>query len=80
MRERVCAVQGPLREREGEVETLPEPSEGEEGLGGEAAGGHQAVRLLVGPRRALAAEPPHQQVHTRPPVSADPRGAAARPR
>lgn len=67
-----------LREGEGEVETLAEPLERQEGVRREVAGGHLAVRLLVAARRALALETPDQEVNAGAAVLADPRGAASR--
>lgn len=67
-----------LREREGEMEALAEPLESQEGVWREVAGGHLAVRLLVAARRALALEPPDQEVDAGAAVLADSRGASAR--
>lgn len=67
-----------LREGEGEVETLAQPLERQEGVRREVAGGHLAVRLLVAARRALALETPDQEVDAGAAVLADPRGAASR--
>lgn len=47
---------GYSREGDGEVEPLPQASEGDEGLSGEAAGGHLTVGFLVLPWRTLAHE------------------------
>lgn len=52
------------RERDGEVEPLPESSEGDERLSGEAASGHLAKRLLVLPRWTLAHKTAGKSVHT----------------
>lgn len=46
------------------MEPLPEASEGDEGLSGETAGGHLAVRLLVLPRWTLAHKAAGEPVHT----------------
>lgn len=67
-----------LREREGEVETLAEPLEGQEGVRREVAGGHLTVRLLVAARRALALKAPDQEVNAGAAVLAHSRGAASR--
>lgn len=53
-----------LRKGEGEVKSLPQASEGDEGLAREAACGHLAVGLLILTVRTLAQETSHQQVHT----------------
>lgn len=50
------------REGDGEVEPLPQASEGDEGLSGEAAGGHLTVGLLVLPWRTLAHEATREPV------------------
>lgn len=49
---------------DGEVEPLSQASEGNEGLSGEAAGGHLAVGRLVLPLGTLAHETTCQPVHT----------------
>lgn len=70
--------QGPhLREGDGEVETLPEASEGDEGLGREAPGGHLTVGPLKLAGRAQAMEAADEQVHAGAPVLAHAIGAAA---
>lgn len=46
------------------MEPLPQASKGDEGLSGEAAGGHLTVRLLVLPRRTLAHEATCEPVDT----------------
>ncbi len=46
------------------MEPLPQASEGDEGLSGEAAGGHLTVRLLELPRWTLAHEAARQPVDT----------------
>lgn len=46
------------------MESLPQASEGDEGLAREAACGHLAIGLLVLAIRTLAQETSHQQVHT----------------
>lgn len=66
-----------LREREGEVEALAEALEGQEGVRGEIARGHLAVGLLVATWRALAFEPPNQEVDAGAAVLADSWGTAA---
>lgn len=66
-----------LRERKGEVEALAESLEGQEGVWGEIACGHLAVGLLVAARRALALEPPDQEVDAGAAVLADSWDAAA---
>lgn len=53
------------------MEPLPQASEGDEGLAGEAARGHLAVGLLVLPRRTLAHEPSGQPVDAFSAVLAD---------
>ncbi len=53
-----------LRKGEGEVESLPQASEGDEGLAREAACSHLAVGILILIVRTLAQESSHQQVHT----------------
>lgn len=50
-------------EGHGEMEPLPQASEGDEGLSGETACGHLAVGLLVLPHWALAHEPTGEAVH-----------------
>lgn len=67
-----------LREREGEVEALAEAPEGQEGVRGEVACGHLAVRLLVAARRTVAFKPADQQVDAGAAVLADSRSTAAR--
>lgn len=62
------------------MEALPQPLEGDEGLRGEAPGGHLAVGPLVLARGALALEAPDEQVDTGAAVLAHPRSAAARAR
>lgn len=47
-----------LHEGDSEVEALPQPLEGDEGLWWEAPGGHLAVRPLVFTRGTLALEAP----------------------
>lgn len=64
-------------EGDGEVESLPQASEGDEGLTGEAAGGHLTVGLLVLPRWTLAHEPTRRSVDTHASVSAHTWHAAA---
>lgn len=59
------------------MEALPQPLEGDEGLRGEAPGGHLAVGPLVLAGGALALEAPDEQVHAGAPVLAHARGAAA---
>lgn len=77
---RVCTVHVyHSHEGDGEVESLAEPSEGDEGLSGEATCGHLAEGLLELARRTLAHEPPHQQVHARAPVLTHTWHTAARP-
>lgn len=49
---------------DGEVEPLPQASEGNEGLSREAACGHLAVGRLVLPLGTLAHEATRQPVHT----------------
>lgn len=66
-----------LHEGDGEVEALPQPLEGDEGLRGEAPGGHLAVGPLVFAGGALALEPPDQQVDAGSSVLTHPWGAAA---
>ena len=46
------------------MEPLPQASEGDEGLSGEAAGGHLTVGLLELPRRTLAHETTREPVDT----------------
>lgn len=46
------------------MESLPQASEGDEGLAREAACGHLTIGLLVLAVRTLAQETSHQQVHT----------------
>lgn len=67
-----------LRKGEGEVESLPQASEGDEGLAGEAACGHLAIGLLVLSVRTLAQETSHQQVHTPASVLTNTRNTPAR--
>lgn len=67
-----------LREGEGEVEALTEALKSQEGVRREVAGGHLAVRLLVAARRALALEPPDQEVDAGAAILANTRGAAPR--
>lgn len=59
------------REGDGEVEPLPQAPEGNEGLSGEAAGGHLAVGLLVLPVGTLAHETARQPVHAPAAIFAD---------
>lgn len=59
------------------MEALPQPLEGDEGLRGEAPGGHLAVGPLVLARGALALEAPDEQVDAGAAVLAHPRSAAA---
>lgn len=65
-------------EGDGEVEALPQPLEGDEGLRGEAPGGHLAVGPLVLARGALALESPDEQVDTGSSVLAHARSTAPR--
>lgn len=51
-----------LHEGDGEVEALPQPLEGDEGLWGEAPGGHLTVGPLIFSWWALALESPNQQI------------------
>lgn len=69
-----------LHEGDSEVEALPQPLEGDEGLRGEAPGGHLAVRPLVLAWGALALEAPDEQVHAGSSVLTHPRSTAARAR
>lgn len=66
-----------LHEGDGEMEALPQPLEGDEGLRGEAPGGHLAVGPLVLARGALALEAPDEQVDAGASVLAHPRSTAA---
>lgn len=66
-----------LHEGDGEVEALSQPLEGDEGLWGEAPGGHLTVWPLVFARGALALEAPDQQVHTGSSVLTHSRSTAA---
>ncbi len=66
-----------LRKGEGEVESLPQASEGDEGLAREAACGHLTVGLLILAVRTLAQESSHQQVHTPASVLTHPRNTPA---
>lgn len=50
-------------EGHGEMEPLPQASEGDEGLTGETARGHLTVGLLVLPRCTLAHESTRQTIH-----------------
>lgn len=59
------------------METLPQASEGDEGPGWEAPGGHLAVGPLEPAGRAHAVEAANEQVHAGAPVLAYPVGAAA---
>lgn len=59
------------------MEALPQPLEGDEGLRGEAPGGHLAVRPLVFTRWTLTLEAADQQVHAGSSVLAYPWSAAA---
>lgn len=61
------------------MEPLTEAPEHDEGLWGEGASRDGAVRTLVAPRRALAAEASARQLAARPSVAANPRHAAALP-
>lgn len=54
---------GDSHEGDGEVEPLPQASEGDEGAPGETARGHLAVGLLVLPRRTLAHESAGEAIH-----------------
>lgn len=65
------------RQREREVEALPEALEGDEGLRREVPGAHEAEGLLEASGRTLAPEAAHQQVETRPAVLTHAVGAAA---
>lgn len=69
---------GCLREREGEVETLAQTLEGQEGVRREVASGHLTVGLLVAARWTLTLEATDQQVDAGSAVPADSWSAAAR--
>lgn len=64
-------------EGDGEVEALPQPLEGDEGLRGEAPGGHLAVGPLELAWGALALEAPDEKVDAGSSVLAHPRSTAA---
>lgn len=66
------------REGQGEVETLPQATESDEGAGREATRGHLTVGLLEVSGGTVALEAAHQQVDASAPILADTRGAAAR--
>lgn len=59
------------------METLPQASEGDKGLGREAPGADFAVGMLVLARRAHAVEASNEQVHTGTPVFAYATGTTA---
>lgn len=67
-----------LHKGDSEVEALPQPLEGYEGLWGEAPGGHLTVWPLVFAWRTLALEAPDQQVHTGSSILTHPWSTAAR--
>lgn len=66
-----------LRKGDGKVETLPQASEGNEGLGWEAPGAHFTVGMLILARRAHTVEASNEQVHAGAPVFAYSAGTAA---
>lgn len=76
-REVLKYLRGDSHEGHGEVEPLPQASEGDEGLSGEAAGGHLAVRFLVLPWRTLAHKASSKPVDALTAVLADAGYAAA---
>lgn len=59
------------------MEALPQPLEGDEGLWGEAPGGHLAVGPLVFSWWALALESPDQQIDAGPSILTHAWGTAA---
>lgn len=61
------------------MESLAEAPEHDEGLWGEGASCDCAVRALIAPRGAIAAEASARELVARPSVAANPRHAAALP-
>lgn len=68
------------RQREREVEALPETLEGDEGLRREVPGAHVAEGFLEASGGTLAPEAPHQKIETRPTVLTHALDTAARAR
>lgn len=66
-----------LREGDGEVEALPQASEGNEGLRWEAPGAHFTVGMLILAGRAHTVEASNEQVHAGAPIFAYSAGTAA---